>query len=205
MGILAPELPDLLNYQGRESFSGSFQPFDALEDDGNSEAGPSSGILRTPAKKPSAAIQEEEDWEIEGPRTISRFDFARPSSRSTTGRGQSPFALTRNTQDERVAPMSQQHVQHQTPGHGQGQSGLESALAAGFGGFGGLGGGSIGQGSLGGYGASNDWGNGGHGNGGHESPFGARDTGRYKRDREEYDQGELIVVRVARPGCPAPI
>lgn len=194
MGILAPELPDLLNYQHRESFSGSFQPFDALDEDGSNEAGPSSGVLRTPAKKPSAAIQEEEDWEIEGPRTISRFDFARPSSRSTSGRGQSPFALTRNTRDERAAQMSQQqqHAQHQTPGHGQGQgqSGLENALAAGFGGFGGLGGSSA-QGLLSGYGASNEWGNGGHGNAGHESPFGARETGRYKRDREEYDQGEF--------------
>jgi hypothetical protein len=69
---------------------------------------------------------------------------------------------------------------------------LENALAAGFGGFGGLGGTSA-QGLLGGYGASNEWGNGGHGNGGvHDSPFGARETGRYKRDREEYDQGEFV-------------
>ena len=193
MGILAPDLPKLFSYQHRESFSSSFQPFEPLDEDENSEAGPSSGVLRTPAKKPSAAIQEEEDWEIEGPRTISRFDFARPSSRSTTGRGQSPFALTRNARDERAVQMpQQQHPQHQTSGHGQGQgqSGLENALAAGFGGFGGLGA-SSGQGLLGGYPGSNDWGNGGHGSGGvHDSPFGIRETGRYKRDREEYDQGE---------------
>lgn len=172
LGILAPEIPDLVAIPPhRESFSGTFQPFEPVEEEELNEAGPSSGAgLKTPAR--ARPTQEEEDWEVEGPRTISRFDFARPSSRATSGRGQSPFALTRNQRDERDewrAAQGQADAFGHAQGQGQGQQG--HALLSGYG---------VAGPSQGEWGPASA----------HDSPFSAREAGRYKRERDEYDQGE---------------
>jgi CCR4-NOT transcription complex subunit 4 len=94
LGVLAPELPlpDLTSpAEGSPSeghrFKSSFQPFEPMRD-----------VVEEDME--SSAVDEEE---ADVPRTTSRFDFARPSSRSTVARGQSPFAITRRgtVSDER--------------------------------------------------------------------------------------------------------
>ena len=177
LGILAPEIPDLVAIPPhRESFSGTFQPFEPVQEEELIEAGPSSGAgLKTPAR--ARPTQEEEDWEVEGPRTISRFDFARPSSRATSGRGQSPFALTRHQRDERDewrGGQGQADAFGLVQGQGVGQGHQGPALLSGYAGAGP---------SQGEWGLSST----------HDSPFSAREAGRYKRERDEYDQCEFIV------------
>ncbi|ORY24964.1 hypothetical protein BCR39DRAFT_545379 [Naematelia encephala] len=86
LGILSPELPDFATPPPRKAPTRmfNFQPFDAKDADESFTSNATAG--------PSGAMEVENE---EGPRTTSRFDFARPSSTST-GRGQSPFAVMRN-------------------------------------------------------------------------------------------------------------
>lgn len=80
LGVLAPELPPLppRTPPGMAGWTGSFQPFDADNlDFGEGDAGP------------SRLLGEAQD----GPRTTSRFDFARPNSGMARP---SPFAVRRN-------------------------------------------------------------------------------------------------------------
>jgi hypothetical protein len=88
LGVLAPELPDLSSQGSLEvnTFSGTFQPFGSPDGDSDldftsNEAGPS-----------RVKMEDFQMEEREGPRTTSRFDFARSGS-SAASRGQSPFAL----------------------------------------------------------------------------------------------------------------
>lgn len=77
LGVLLPEDPELSGPLPQDrTFSGIFQPFDTDLD------------AIDLAQDESAEVEE-----VDGPRTSSRFDFARPSSASH--RGQSPFTMRR--------------------------------------------------------------------------------------------------------------
>ena len=92
LGILAPEVPDILSSPhgpDMNGFTGSFQPFEPPDGDLPLNSDVTAGPSRSG------------DAEQEGSRTTSRFDFARPSSRPSTGRGQSPFTMTRRGTEDR--------------------------------------------------------------------------------------------------------
>ncbi|KAK1924874.1 transcriptional repressor [Papiliotrema laurentii] len=204
LGVLAPELPDLghvptISY---ESFSGAFQPFEPI-DGGESSS--------TPVTKPGSAgrgpIEEEEDWEHEGPRTTSRFGFARPVSRSTSiGRGQSPFAMTSRGDERENGAWAEQLQQQQQPHPHQpppppqpvfSRSQVDERLAI-------L---QQRQGLMnypsGGSGVSEGW----AGMSEAQSPYAGRND-RYRRERDEFDPGMLnypqnVSTRLFSPDTPS--
>jgi CCR4-NOT transcription complex subunit 4 len=86
LGVLAPEIPQLSSQPpGLHGFSGSFQPFDTTLDADQMNDGDG-----------DAASDDREEEDLDGPRTTSRFEFARQGSMS---RGQSPFAVRRSGED----------------------------------------------------------------------------------------------------------
>lgn len=90
LGVLAPEIPQLSSQPpGLHGFSGSFQPFDATLDADQLNGGDGD-------RDGDAASDDREEEGLDGPRTTSRFEFARQGSMS---RGQSPFAVRRSGED----------------------------------------------------------------------------------------------------------
>ena len=89
LGVLSPELPQFTGLQPNETpnFTGCFQPFDSCSDEDVRDVDASAQTSR-----PTGSMQQD------GPRTTSRFEFARNISGSTS-RGQSPFAMRRLVED----------------------------------------------------------------------------------------------------------
>ncbi len=158
LGVLSPEIPDFAVLQSgpqTSSFTGTFQPFDSGEEsllDNAETAGPS---------RPKGAGQQD------GPRTTSRFDFARNASPATS-RNHSPFASMRRPVEDPSLPRDpwagRQHVPEEPlrpRGTGDSRtSGLGAQLAS----------------FVDGYGSTSD--NGWAG----ESPFMAPQSGGFARD-----------------------
>ena len=91
LGIMAPEVADLLE-SPLHSTMNSLE-MDPNDDRGDGHFSPFDGSEDLPVKE-NGLTHEVED-EADEPRMTSRFDFARPSSRGNSARGQSPFTLTR--------------------------------------------------------------------------------------------------------------
>lgn len=167
LGLLPADLPDMFDSARHEGYSSSFQPFEPIDFDA---AGPS----RIQSDETIETEEEEEDWEHDAPRTTSRFDFARPSSRSTSiGRGTSPFTMTSSITEERgwkagPPPASGQPIPNHFAPLSRGQ--LGSGEQAGHSGLMGYHTGSSG----------NEW-----AGTGEDSPYTNR-AERYKRDREDH-------------------
>lgn len=194
LGVLAPEIPDIPRTPpGFSGFTGSFQPFDSNDTESlhHDEAGPSRTL-------------EGQD----GPRTTSRFDFARPNS-GLASRA-SPFAVRRGDDGRGNGWIGQQVIQDVGASHGESSSRMPSLSHQNYTGSSGgpfESGNSTwasGMDGIGGSGFQMGYGmsplqprhhTGGSGGGGYEQRENARYYAKGSRgDQEDFEQGEWLCI-----------